>query len=287
MSYAKNWCFTLFGEAVQFIWNDPARMVVWQQEQCPETGRLHYQGCIAFNKRMRAPGVKAVIGHEAAHIEICKGSLGTNLKYCTKEESRINGPWYWPSIEVWNDIKGQGKRTDLDELKESLDNGATMKEISQDHFAAFLKYSNGIRNYISLQSNPRVNTEMIVKFWYGKTGTGKTRAVFKEFDHSEVYVVMRPTNGSLYYDGYIGQKCILFDDFYGWAPISHMLNIMDRYPMMLKVHGGMVPLLESTTTIIITSNNNLEALYENVSNEEVMRAFRRRITECKQFISLQ
>lgn len=287
MSYAKNWCFTIFTEACELVWDSSVKMAVYQQEQCATTGKLHLQGCIVFNKRMRMAGVKATLGHETAHLEVLKGSLGSNLTYCTKEDTRIGGPWYWPSVEQWDAVKGQGKRSDLDLLKESLDNGATMQEISQDHFGSFLKYANGIRNYIALQSNPRVNTEMIVKFWYGKTGTGKTRAVFKEFDHTDVYVVMRPTNGSLYYDGYCGQKCILFDDFYGWAPISHMLNLMDRYPMMLKVHGGMVPLLESTTTIIITSNNDLSCLYENISNDEVMKAFRRRITECKQFITLQ
>lgn len=65
-----------------------------------------------------------------------------------------------------------------------------------------------------------------------------------------------------------------------------MLNLLDRYPMNLKVHGGMVPVLDSTTTVIITSNKGLEELYDGVGNEEVLKALRRRIKEVKHFIRI-
>lgn len=259
---------------------------VWQYETCPTTGKEHTQGYIMLSKRMRLNQVKALLQSDQAHLEAARGTPRANMEYCTKETSRSAGPFYFPSESDWQDIKGSGKRSDLDDLKDAIDNGASIAEVANEHFASYLKFSNGIRSYMALRAQPRVNQEMDVKFWYGATGTGKTKGVFDLFDHNDVYVVMRPTNGSLYYDGYIGQKCILFDDFYGWAPLSHMLNIMDRYPMNLKVHGGMVPVLASTSTIIITSNNDLLHLYKDVDNDEKIKAFRRRIKEVKQFHNL-
>lgn len=289
MSYARNWCFTIYTlSAFTGVFDtDVVARAVWQLELCPNTQREHYQGYIMFKRRLRLSAVKAFLGVDTAHCEVAKGSPGANLVYCTKEDSRADGPFYWPDEQAWADCKGQGKRADLEDMKELIDNGGTIRDVAESHFSQFLKYGNGIRAYMALRAEPRKDRPMEVKFWYGATGTGKTRGVFELFDASEVYVVMRPTNGSLYYDGYYGQTCILFDDFYGWAPISHMLNIMDRYPMMLKIHGGMVPLLNSTTTIIITSNNSLDCLYEAVGNPEVLKAFRRRVSEIKHFIQVK
>ena len=45
-----------------------------------------------------------------------------------------------------------------------------------------------------------------------------------------LYNVPEPNNGSLWFDGYRGQKTILLDDFYGWIKYHTLLQITDGYP---------------------------------------------------------
>lgn len=64
------------------------------------------------------------------------------------------------------------------------------------------------------------------------------------------------------------------DDFRGCIPIAQLLNILDRYPVQLSVHGGYTWL--KATKIIITSNVPVTELYKNVDIES-RRALIRRI----------
>lgn len=259
---------------------------VFQRERCPTTGKEHLQSFVRFSKPHKWTSVQTMLDIGEAHLDTCERSDEANYRYCTKAETRIGTPEMGGD---WDDQ--QGSRSDLKRVKRDLDDGKTVIEIAKgdvNGFGVFLKYHAGLTMYANALKERRTNQVMDVKLWYGATGTGKTRGVYKLFRPEEVYVVTRPTNGSLYYDGYEGQKCILFDDFYGWAPLSHMLNLLDRYQMKLKIHGGFVDLLASTTTIIITSNYEFNRLYEwDKFNEEIRKAFKRRISETKQFIRLE
>lgn len=256
------------------------------QEEEGESGTPHLQGFIRCCSPLRINGVKLLLGSSHAHVERSGGTDHENRVYCSKEQGRLDGPFEggdWGSQ--------QGKRRDLESIKEWLDEGWEAIDVAREDvngFSAFLKYNSGMTMYSNALKVKRTNRAMEVIYWYGATGSGKTRGVYERFNAEDVYVVTRPTNGSLYYDGYNGQPCILFDDFYGWAPLSHMLNIMDRYQMKLKIHGGFVDLLDSTTTIVITSNNHYDDIYDWTKfSEELKSAFIRRITEVKQFIRLR
>lgn len=67
--------------------------LIWafQLERCPETERLHLQGCCTCKKPMRwtAFGLPREI-----HWEPVRNIL-KSLKYCTKEETRVSGPWVY------------------------------------------------------------------------------------------------------------------------------------------------------------------------------------------------
>lgn len=286
MSRGINWTFVCY-EQIPLLrtllesGDDHIKRWVCQLEKCPSTNSDHLQGYVSFKNRVYLAQAQKILGIPTLHMELARKPASANYRYCTKEDTRIDGPW-----EGGDWTSQQGKRNDLFDAKEAIDSGISELEIAQTYFSSWVKHRASFAIYRLLALPHRVNQVMDVRFWYGETGSGKTRGVFELFDHAEVYVVVRPLNGSLYYDGYTGQKCVLFDDFYGWAPISHMLNIMDRYPLQLKVHGGFVPMLASTTTIIITSNSDIQGLYPNVQNEEVMKAFRRRVTEMKHFIKI-
>jgi hypothetical protein len=62
---------------------------VGQKEQ-GEEGTPHFQGVVQFNSKKSLGQLKHV--DQKPHWEVCK-SLKDALEYCTKEDTRIDGPW--------------------------------------------------------------------------------------------------------------------------------------------------------------------------------------------------
>lgn len=95
---ARRYCFTLFeyevpAEVFKAPLDRTVRYVVWQEEECPDTHRRHIQGYLRFANAQRMAAVKRIIGKDSVHVSRCNGSEAQNVKYCTKEESRVSGPW--------------------------------------------------------------------------------------------------------------------------------------------------------------------------------------------------
>lgn len=96
---------------------------VYQLEKCPVTGRLHFQGYTHFHFSLSFNKFLQMVSLPTIHCEPCKGDFKANMKYCTKEDTRVSGPWY-----IGNPPRGQGHRTDLDALLECAEQHLTLKE---------------------------------------------------------------------------------------------------------------------------------------------------------------
>jgi len=109
----------------------------------------------------------------------------------------------------------------------------------------------------------------------GKTGTGKTRAVFDV--HPMVWT--KPPGG--WYDGYEGQEYILIDDFDGKdIEFRFILQLLDRYPLQVPVKCSFrnwVP-----KKIFITSNLEIKDWYHR-DNEELLEPLLRRVSHTWHF----
>lgn len=63
MAYGKNWCWTLHDptelEVGKLITDhDGISYIVWQEETCPDTGRIHLQGYVQFQEKARLAKAK-------------------------------------------------------------------------------------------------------------------------------------------------------------------------------------------------------------------------------------
>ena len=95
----KKWCFTINnpgdGDDPSTVFaplGDSIRYAVWQKER-GENGTEHWQGFVLWKSRgRRLRGMKELFPR--AHLEVARGRCVENRKYCTKEEGRIEGP-YW------------------------------------------------------------------------------------------------------------------------------------------------------------------------------------------------
>ena len=79
---------------------------IWQLEKAPSTGELHIQGYFEFRKPMRVPAVKRAVASQSAHVEERNGTPQEAKDYCSKEETREEGPWEVRGLYVDNLLTG-------------------------------------------------------------------------------------------------------------------------------------------------------------------------------------
>lgn len=97
---SRRWCFTDFGpkalDAANYFGAAlPAgiRFAIWQKERCPQSGRFHVQGYVRLANATTMGGVKRLLGSDTAHLSVAQGNEAQNVDYCSKEESKVEGPW--------------------------------------------------------------------------------------------------------------------------------------------------------------------------------------------------
>jgi hypothetical protein len=141
-SRGKNWVFTLNNyneDDVERLSNDNdlIEYIVFGKE-VGESGTPHLQGFVQFKSRVRFSKAQSFIGRRA-HIEIAK-HIAAAIKYCKKDGD---------FIEIGTQSAGAGKRSDLDEFKESVKGGVhSAKELREMHSEVFAKYRSFCLQYI-------------------------------------------------------------------------------------------------------------------------------------------
>lgn len=118
-----NYAFTHFETELQKmkdIDEIECEYIIIGDEVCPETGREHKQGFVHFRNALSLSGAQQRLCNYKMHIEGCKGSIKQNVEYCKKEGKFIERG-------LWQDY--QGKRTDLDRVRDQVNEGAKMADI--------------------------------------------------------------------------------------------------------------------------------------------------------------
>lgn len=189
---SKRWCFT---------WNTPTptdqtittlkesledsvTYAIVGRENAPTTNRVHLQGYVTFTSQKSMRQVKAVLGNQAVHLEVARGTGRENRAYCTKEEQ---------VIEI-GELKTQGERKDIARIQEMIEDGFTDVEIAREHFGTWTRIRTAIQEYRRLIKPKRIiakhhisefpgwneilfeENEYSTIFW-GESGIGKTSFV--------------------------------------------------------------------------------------------------------------
>ena len=162
-----------------------------------------------------------------------------------------------------------------------IENGSTDYEILTTYPNALksIDYIRKTRQIIEEEKIKNTFRKLKVYYYWGKTGTGKTRTVMERHGYQNVY---RITDYDHPFDNYNGQKIILFDEFRSNLKISDMLTYLDGYPVTLPCrYSNKVALFD---TVYFATNIPIEKQYENIQlyEPETYKAFLRRITEIKE-----
>jgi len=299
------WCFTMnnpmvsgndLAEKLKAI--DNVKGFVFQLEE-GTNGTEHFQGYMEFHKKITMTGAKNLLG-ENPHMEAANGNKESNLKYCTKEEGRKEGPWIWGTC---TDTQGQGKRSDLNDFAMMIEEyGGITDEVMQ----AFPGHA------LQFRRQAKERTEEIVmklakekeKAWwmeqkrlkdaglpyltqrqmkcimlFGPTAVGKTTHVKLETLGMGEDLYEKAGNNK-WYPGYAGEKHMLVDEMTtGFCEKDiRNFNKMTNLGMNVQEVKGSHVLLDVETAWFTTNKHPLH-IWDEVKESGTYKAFIRRFDE--------
>lgn len=277
MPKGRCWSFTSFSECSPAWVPDDLGYLCYQRERA-RTGREHWQGYCEFLRAVSQGECKEILGRQC-HVELARGGLEQNKAYCSKEDTRVPGAQF---VEFGRGVGRQpGQRSDLRAAAEACRDSRSVVDLCGAHPELYVKYHRGFHALIAAVSVPRDRSiTPDVRVYHGSSGAGKTRSVYDEFPTDQIY----QKDGSKWWDGYVGQRVILFDDFSGSSeiPPTELLRITDRYPHGVEVKGSRMVL--GNSIIIFTCMVHWGQWYGAREEWQVQRvAFERRVTCFREF----
>lgn len=259
---ARRFCFTIFHRGsdwlIDMLQDLPAniKFIVFQEEKSPYTNRLHFQGYLELKMPTKASTVQNYFPYGRFHIAVCNGTAEENIAYCTKESTRVRGPW-----SRGESAGGQGRRTDLEAVAQRVKEGASLKEVATSDPAIYIRNFKGLEKLHALFNKPPERGQPEIFYYWGSPGCGKSRYVRHKLAGEKVYFANDHKDG--WFDGYDGEETVVFDDFQGQFPLQMMLKILDYGPLRLWVKGASVQLY--ATIFYFTSNHPPRALVSRSS----------------------
>nr|WAE42938.1 MAG: replication associated protein [Cressdnaviricota sp.] len=260
---SRAYCFTLnnYSDAdYESILSVDCRYIVVGKE-IGESGTPHLQGFIYFDNPRAFNAVKKII--PKAHLEAMKGTAIQASDYCKKDGQFVER----------GECPNQGKRSDIDDIRELIKTKPKMREVidvansiqSVKMAEQILKYKEKARDFL-----PEV-------YWfYGETGTGKSRAVSELIDPEDSYYCLGTIK---WFDGYDAHSDVVIDDIRSnFSTYSEFLRLIDRYPYKVEIKGSTRQFLAKR--IFITSPYHPRMLWQNVEDKTQLL---RRIKEIRKF----
>lgn len=181
-------------------------------------------------------------------------------------------------IFEWGVPPSQGKRKDIDVVRDVLASGGGMRQVASSASSyqslrcaeVLLKYFEAKRDF-----PPEC-------FWFhGATATGKTRRAFDMFAEYQSRLEWSADEepwisgkNLQWWEGYDANKFVIVDDFRkDFCTFHELLRILDRYPYRVMTKGGSRQLL--ARVIVITCPWKPEVLFNTRSDEDIGQLLRR------------
>jgi predicted ATPase len=195
--------------------------------------------------------LKQLLGHQV-HLEGARGSPQQNVDYCSKEESKVKGPW-----RIGQEPLAR-KRKQAEVAMEMIRKGHSELDIAETVPAVWLTYRRSLMEYRLLLQTTSRSWKTITTWYWGGTGTGKTKLAHI-LTKRKAWVA--PDASGQWFDGYNNHESVIFDDLEVTdCPRRAMfLRLFDRYPMKVPIKGGFVEW--APRRAFITSNFRPENIY--------------------------
>lgn len=224
-----------------------------------ESGTPHLQGYIHLAHAITFRALKSAL--PALHFERARGSGQQNRDYCTKDSD---------FVEIGSLPAEKG-----DAGKEAW---STILRKAEEGDWAWIKNQYPrvwIHSYQKLQSLRRPNlgvvNEIVNEWWYGETGTGKSRLAWEKYG-AICYQKML----NKWWDGYDNEPVVVIEE---WSPKNEVtasaLKIWaDRYPFAAQIKGGVLQKIRPAKIIVISNYRLSDCFPDSRDREPVQRRFK-------------
>lgn len=289
----KCWCFTLNNYTpadVEYFQNltvdtspgrnmsvSPFRYMIAGKE-VGENGTPHLQGYFELRDSRAISFVQKIADpFQRCHLELRKASsAGPAIDYCKKDGRLI--------VEKGAIVEHPGKRTDLHDAIEAINQGVDMVNVARQHSSAFVRNHGGLMRYSQMTRAPGtepIEDKKVYCFW-GVAGSGKTEAAYAyaRKHNYRMYRAITPTGRDLqWFDGLTpDHDLVYFDDYKGELSFNCLLQLLDKWPIQLPVKGSHT--VCAAKRILFSSNIHPRHWYMSsmTTSPAVEKAFIRRFT---------
>ena len=230
-----------------------------------EEGTPHLQGYIELSHEQTKKALNKKIGNRA-WLGKRRGTQQEAIDYAHKD---LN------NIYTRGTPKQQGKRSDLDTLRNEIVAGRSVDQIVMENPMAFHQYGRTMERIETIHMRSVFRNFTTTCDWrYGPTATGKSEIAFKDFTPSTHYV-WRDDGG--WQDGYTQQHTIIIEEFRGSIPFRDLLMMVDSHPSYYVRRRGKETVPFVSKHVIITSSLPPEKVYMNLAAEDRIDQLLRRI----------
>jgi len=299
------WCFTMNNPTMEgteleriLKADEKIKGFVFQLEE-GENGTPHFQGYLEFKNPQKMSAMKHVF-EQNVHASAANGDKESNLKYCTKEEGRKEGPWIWGTC---TDKKGQGKRNDLDEFARAVIKAGNITEEIEEmypgHAMQYRKHAKAIASDHAMREAKKKEMEywmqmvaaeeagetfesqqqMNCKLFFGPTAVGKTTMV-KKMTLGKGLALYTKAGWNKWFEGYEDEKHMLVDEFTTGFCNNEIenFNTMTNIGVNVQEVKGSHVLLHVTHAYFTTNKHPLD-IWGTGKNKGTYKAFTRRFAE--------
>jgi len=268
MSKVRNYCFTLNNytaedEAVVRAW-EGVKYLVAGREIAPSTGTPHLQGFVVFTSQRTLGGLKKLDGR--IHWEAAV-AFDRAIEYCKKEGNYFEVGTPPMPAAAKGVAGGELEKVRWKRIIEAVetDDLAWLKENEPRVYAEGERTISSIRK--RCRAEPVALEVLDNEWWYGPTGTGKSRKAFETYPDA-----YRKDPKERWWDGYSGEEVVIVDDFdkFQVSQGGDMKRWMDHYPFLAPIKGGYMKVRPKK--IIVTSNYHPSEIWDDdQTREPIMR----------------
>jgi len=229
-----------------------------------DSGTPHLQGFICHKQpKSLKQVIKAIPG---AHIEVMLGRVDHNVTYCGKDGDTV----ILGTIPKTNKEKGKKEKERWRRINLLVEDGdwETLREEFPGEWNR--RHFHFKRLHLEMAPPPCSTPHLNHRWYYGETGTGKSRSAREEFP--DAYIKLN----NKWWDGYSGEPVVILDDLdkYDVALGGHLKRWSDHHPFPAEYKGGVKTIRPET--IIVTSNYTPEEIWDD---EKTLGPLNRRFTK--------
>lgn len=268
---SRYWCFTSFQDKDGFLWYDPEGMcyAVQQEEKCPTSGRVHWQGFVVFERKKAMGACKVLL--PSAHWEPMRGSVDEAASYCADPRKRApDGLLLEDGVRPLYGDAARSAST-KERYKRAYDL-AILGEFAAIEPAMMIRHLSNITKLNTMFGcrPANINSDKTPGVWLvGGAGSGKTTLCQKFLHYSK-----DPRHR--WFDGYQKEACVVVDDFapFHVAQTDILKQLGHQFAFQGETKGGSVWL--RPLACIVTSQYMIHTVWEKdqESNDAIRRRYK-------------